>query len=386
MDDMKTKLLVSFVLVSGFAWAQEEYDDMYFNSKDRPKVQETAVSHRQARVRTFESEDQSMSVVMINPTDSYSGRGENPEYQARVRTNPSSQEVDETAYFLSNYQPVGVNQNLAALPNNNFNRWGNSWMMNPWMMNPGMGFNSGWGSPWGWNDPWMMRPGFNSGWSVGMGMGWNSWNNWNMWGSPSMNFWNTWNNPWGMGMGMGWNNCWSCNSWAGGWNPWGTGMGWNSWNNWGWNRPVVIINNGNEGQRVTYQRRQDRSSSLDNAYDNARQSQPSYTRSGREINSGRSRSEANTDYYDRTWRARSESNTATRSSWSDYNNSNSRSSWSNSNSNYNSNGRSSSYESSPSRSSWNSGSNYGGGSRSSYGGGGSSGGSYSGGSRGRGRD
>ncbi len=360
---------------------------MYFNSKDRAKLQEASNTHRQSRVRTTDSDASATAVVTINPTDSYSGRGENPEYQARMHTNPSSQAVEETGYFLPNYQPVGVNQNLAALPNNSFNRWGNPGMMNPWMMGPGMGFNPGWGGPWGWNDPWMMNSGFNSGWGMGLGMGGN---NWNMWGSPSMNFWNSWNNPWGMGMGgmgMGWNNCWSCNSWAGGWNnPWGMGMGMNRWNNWGWNRPVVIVTpgNGTDGQRVTYQRRQDRSSSLDNVYDNnSRQSQPSYTRSGREVNSGRSRSEANSDYYDRTWRARSESNTATRSSWSDYSNSNSRSSWSNSSNS--SNGRSSSYDSSPSRSSWNTGGNYGGGSRSSFGGGGSSGGS-SGGSRGRGRD
>lgn len=360
---MKTGMLVSLMLVSGFAWAQEEYDDMYFNSKDRVKVQERSERQSQLRVTT-PAAVKAVDEVKINPTDSYSGRGENPEYQARVFTNPSSQEVAETGYFLAGYQPVGVNQNLAAWPNNSVNRWGNSWMMNPWMMGPGYGFNSGWGSPWGWNDPWMMRPGFNSGWGLGFG-----WNSWNMWGSPSMSFWNSCNNP---SWGMGWASCWSCSSWGG-------GLG---WNHWGWNRPV-IINVGNEGRHVVYQRRQDRSSSLDNTGSaDTRQSQPSYTRTGRETNSGRSRSEASSDYYDRTWRSRSEGNSETRTSWSG-GNSTTRSSWSSGNSN--SNGRSSSFESGPSRSSW-SGGNTGGGSRSSFGGGGSSGGSSSGGSRGRGRD
>lgn len=368
---MKTQMVGALMLVSGLTWAQEEYDDMYFNSKDRVKEQERSMTHRPAR-REPTATASPAAEVRINPTDSYSysGWGVNPDYQARTMTNTSEEAVEETGYFSATYQPVGVNQSLASMPNSNFNRWGNSWMMNPWMMGPGFGLNSGWGSPWGWNDPRMMRPGFNAGWGLGFG-----WNTWNMWGSPSMSFWNTWNDPWG----MGWNSCWSCMGWAGGgWNsPWGMG-----WNNWGWNRPIIILP-GHEAQRVAYQRRQDRSSTLNNnAYDNARQSQPSYTRTGREVNSGRSRSEASSDYYDRTWRARSESSAPARSGWSD-SNTNTRSSWSSGNSN--SNGRSSSFESTPSRSSWNSGGNYGGGSRSSSGGG-SSGGGSSGGSRGRGRD
>lgn len=181
---MKTKtiLLSLMAVVMGTrVFAQEEIDDMYFTAKDRAAYN---ASHQaefaSLSKRVTETE---ATAPVINPTDSYSARGVNPEYVsgAKVGTNSTASNAQ---YFSSNYQPTAVNQVLTK--NNSFNNYayngfGSPWGYNRWGMNPymGMGF-----SPWGynsmsmmnpWMDPWMMNGmgGFyQPGISIGFGTGW----------------------------------------------------------------------------------------------------------------------------------------------------------------------------------------------------------------------
>lgn len=332
------------------AFAQET-DDMYFRSKDRALV--TASQNEQWNKQRTAAREASDVKTTINPTDSYSGRNVNPEYNSQVKVDPSA--AEQAAYFIPDYTPQGVNQNLAVA--------------NPALNNttviPSTAFNSGFGNPWGgwgWNDPWMMNR-WNSGWGMGcfscMGMGgWYSPWGMNSWGSP----WG-WNNGWSMSIGMGW-----------GWNSWGNPWGWNAGWGWGggWGHPVVIVNNNiDHNNPIVYGRRQNRSSVTNPVIDNSRGQQVTYTRGGRETSGGRTRTDGN-QYYDRSWRSNnSNPNTnTTRSYWSNSGGSNSRSYWSNSSgrSSYDggSNSRSYNYDGGGSRSGGSSGS--GGGSSGSYGG------------------
>lgn len=297
-NTMKAIGCVSALLVlSSVAYAQVEVDDMYFNAKDRAKEKAALQQERLAREERLDEE--SKKTYSINPTDSYSSRRVNPEYSSQLKSGTKSESSD-SSYFISGYQPTNVNKKLSnnyatggfAMP-----YYGNTWG-NPYMMNS-FGYNGFGYSPYSmWNDPFY--GGFGSPYSYGfspyssfsMGMGWGfgggSWYpyssfGWNMW-SPSNLFWNNY----------------YCNSWA-----WGGG--WNSWGNpyYGYyNRypsQVIIIDNSGR-PRVAYGKRNDRSSSLNNAIDNSR-STASYTRTGRETSNGRTRP-ANNDqaFYDRNWR------------------------------------------------------------------------------------
>ncbi len=324
---MKKSLMMGVWLAG--AWAaqaqQVEVDDMYFNRKDRIKMRE--LTAREARKREEQLNEESRKTLGINPTDSYSARNVNPEYVSRLKTNPSSQD-EEPNYFLSGYQPVGVNPQFR---NNNYYApgafsspfYGNGWV------NPGFAYTSGFGSPFAggfspyWGDPFMNPYWGGSRWSMSVGYGWNNWSpwGWNTWGSPSGFFWDTY----------------YYNSWA--WGP-----SWNmGWNNWGWNwwgnpycyynrypNQVIIIDGDNGNRpRVVYGRRSDRSSSLNNDVDTSRPIN-SLTRSGREISTGRTRADVNDqqNYYDRSWRRNPEV-TQTRSYWGNESNNNGRSNFSN---------------------------------------------------------
>src|SRR5271154_6576369 len=115
---MKNKsgiLIAVSLMASVAAYSQSETDDMYFNSKDRAKTQDVKpqsfarASSRQDDARFNSTPNQASSV--INPTDSYSARGENPEYASRANTQNSASDAQ---YFVPNYQPTGVNQNLLS--------------------------------------------------------------------------------------------------------------------------------------------------------------------------------------------------------------------------------------------------------------------------------
>ncbi len=194
---MKTKvafLTILAVAAGSCVWAQstEEYDDMYFTSKDRATLNASrhiALSSDNAR-RITESETTSA----INPTDSYSARNVNPEYISGAKVNGNTNTTAQ--YFSPNYQPIAVNQNLASNCNSCYTNYNNSYYSASRFGSP-YGYNNyGYSgmNPYGYNS--MMSPygygGFGgygssfyqSGLSFGFGSGYG-------WGSSSMSFGNS---------------------------------------------------------------------------------------------------------------------------------------------------------------------------------------------------
>src|SRR5882762_4426723 len=111
---MKNKsgvLIAAALMVSTFAFSQKaEDDDMYFTSKDRGKVANaTSWSSRkkdvQADANAYASANMPDGSAVsgngtLNQTDSYSARGENPEYSTASVTNTQS---SNSGYFDPNY-------------------------------------------------------------------------------------------------------------------------------------------------------------------------------------------------------------------------------------------------------------------------------------------
>ncbi|MBK5279366.1 MAG: hypothetical protein JJE09_10950 [Bacteroidia bacterium] len=308
---MKTKYtLLTFVAVLGMfaSFGQVEYDDMYFNSKDRAQLN---ASKQEVLASQYKKHDlQAVKSSPINPTDSYSGRSVNPEYTNRLKTNPSLA-ANESQYFVAGYNPVSVNQNLASNNcncSNFYNSYG-GYSMNRYGMNSGFGspYNSFY-SPWGMGGGYY-QPGWSSmlGYSLGgMNSGW--------YGGMNYGYANSWGNPWNYGYGGGsyYNNY---------------GFGSNYYGN----NVVVINNSGDYRNPNVYGKRVNRSSDLDNTIDRSRP-ETGYARNGREAVNGRSRSDNQSQYYDRNWKRDPEKNPS-RSAWSD-NSSNSagnqsRSGWNN---------------------------------------------------------
>lgn len=300
-------MILAASLISASLVAQDgiETDDLYFNSKDRAKLNEKKANAAMAK---FKRADQQIpGNDKLNPTDSYSARNVNPEYSAQ-----GYQEGDDTAgmdnYFLPNYQPTGINQNLNNFNNSNFNNWNswNNWRYNPYWGYGYNGFNNFYPSP--WMDPFWGNPYgsfYSPGWSMSLGYAWGGWNSW--YGN----------------VGYGWNS----------WSPWNSFYG--GWGGYGYYPSTVVVINNGENNRITYRKRPQRSSNLNHEVDRSRQL--GYTRTDG-VSSGRSRS-SNTVYYDRSWRRNNNENSTTRSFWSNTgaNNSNTRSSfnnWNNSNSDF----------------------------------------------------
>lgn len=346
-------LMILGCFVAGTAFGQE-FDDMYFNSKDRAKINERKITADLGL--TKKSGDIAEANAPINPSDSYSARNINPEYASQL--NSGTQPVLEDNYFIQDFQPTGVNKNISNCncgPGTYYNPYfGNAWN------NPYYGYMDGFGSPYSsfypstWGYP--SYGGFNSGLSMSMGYGWGSYNpgfyGGMGYGSYAGNFWNPYRSPWGY-------------------------YGYRSY----YPGQVIIINNGDSnGPRVSYSKRSARSSSINHAVDNSRPSSVGVVNTGRTslTNSGRSRT-TTPEYYDRGWKRNSDVNT-TRSYWGNTNtgnNSNTRSVFDRSNSNFNGRQNSSGF-STPSRSSFNTGGVNSGGSRS-----GSTGGSSGAKTRGR---
>jgi hypothetical protein len=368
---MKTRIaFFALVWVAATAVAQE-YDDMYFTSKDRAKISATRSPQVTNTNRTADNSDLVQS--KINPTDSYSGRGVNPEYTAQTKFNSTNTE-EAPQYFVSSYIPANVNPNLNQYSQGSFNTpyYGNNYSNcncgnNSFYNNPyyGYGGMSGFGSPYSS----FYGGGFNPGWSSMLGYMWGGMGS-GMYGGMNYGFGNMWGSP----SSMFWNNYYGMNSYYGGYyNPfnsyYGGGYGFNSY----YPRSVVILN---DNTMTSHRRRAERSSTGNNYVNtNSRTTNTggTYTRNGRMISStgntgGRQSTGDSSPYFNRSWRNNSQgttTNSGRSSFWSNGNNSgNSRGSWSNGNNGNNSNW------STPSRSSW-SNSNFGGGSR--------SGGSFSGG-------
>ncbi len=361
-------LAVSAALVA----SAQEHDDMYFNSKDRIKVQ----ASRPLTLKNINSEHE--VATAINPTDSYSARNVNPEYLSQSKVNPSGS-AEPAPYFIPDYTPTAINQNLNG---NSSSSWNNCNCAAPGNY-PYSGMMTGYGSPYGSYYPSMSSMygynpysyggynGFNSGWSsmtsIGFGMGMGSYY---PYGGSS----------WGMGYGMG------GSLFNYGFNYYGGGYGYNSY----YPNNVVIINNDNNSRNLAYGKRVSRSSDLNNMVNSSDRNATMVTTDsqGRVRGSnGRIAGDGNTNadsYYQRGWRTNPETNSAIRSTYSNGTRSGSDGSGLSNRSNFGSESRSNSSffdNSSRSSSNMNSGSNFSnGGSRS---GGAVGGGSSSGARRGR---
>ncbi len=348
---MKSKVaflsLVS-LLFTFAATAQEiENDDMYFNSKDRAKLNAAKASDVSytASIKKNKKEKE-VEAEPVNPTDSYSARNVNPEYQAR--TNAETAQSDNEDYFVNNYH-----YNNAS----NFNNWNNNF--NRWYSNPWYGGNyydpfiNSWNTPYygsyydSWGNPWR-NPYYRSGWSSSFSYHWGS----------------SWDYGWGMNFGYGnygyvnpYYNAWAGNPYYGGYSPWGS----YSYYGWGYPSHVIVVESGNRNGPV-YGKRGSRSGELSRTAGSGGNNR-SYNRGlvdsndgGRTTTGGRmstNTSRTQSDYYNRSWRTQSNTNSSynnqnsnysnpnsgnsnTRSSWE----SNTRSSWSNGDSNTRSSGSS----------------------------------------------
>ena len=343
---MKTKYtLVALALGMSSTVMAQEVDDMYFNSKDRIGLNE-ANQVFQAKLH-HEDDLDAVRTNPVNPSDSYSGRGVNPEYNAQPK-NGTSIVQNTPDYFLSGYQPKNINSNLyGGTPNSyancncgynsSYNRMGYGGFGNPYssFYSPYSNFYSPYGR------------GFSSGLSTSIGYGF---------GGYGSGFYNGLN--YGMGSMYG-NSFYGYNSY-----------GYNNY--YGHASNAVIVSGTNMDQ--SYGRRTSRSSSLNNYVDNNRGDGSIAGSNGRVREAGRVRTDSQPNYYDPTWRSNA-NNYATRdnstgmrtNSWGG--NTNSRG-WNSSN-----------FDTGRTRSSFDS---FGSGSRGSFGGGGgSSGGGGGGHSRGR---
>jgi hypothetical protein len=109
---MKTKytMMAAFLACAGTAVAQET-DDMYFNASDRATYRE---ANQAVMAQHYAAADQqAVKSQPVNPSDTYTGRGVNPEYNAQQK-NGAEVIQGNPDYFLSGYTPKTINSNLYA--------------------------------------------------------------------------------------------------------------------------------------------------------------------------------------------------------------------------------------------------------------------------------
>lgn len=317
---MKTKVVIGCMtcLVSFSAWSQQgEMDDLYFNSRDRAKLNEKQAA---AEIATYRKvEEQNKANATINPTDSYSARNINPEYSTQSNVDNTADQAADDSYFVSDYQPTGVNQNLSKSSGyyNNYNPYSSAYS-NPYYGNYASGFSpygmygsmynpysafspySSFGYPYGG----FYQPGLSMSMGYGFGGFYPGLYSSMAYGMGAYGFNSLWNPYYGYGSGY-----------------YGMGGGYYGYPS------VVVVNNGDNGSTV-HGRRPMRSSSVNNVVDNTRQT-VGYTRndgrtssSGRTATSGRTSSNASPAYYQSNWRRTTQpSSVTTRSSfWNNVNN------------------------------------------------------------------
>ncbi len=362
---MKTRCVVAMLTMGMTVAAMaQESDDMYFNAKDRNVINK---ANEIVLAKRYQQDD--MNAVRsnpVNPSDSYSGRGVNPEYNAQSK-NGTSVVQSNPDYFLSGYQPKNVNSSLYSGGASAYsNRYGNGYS------------NMGYGSMMGMGYGSMMGMGYGS--MMGMGMGYGGYSSFfSPYSSLSMGFGSMYGmySPYSM-MGMGMYGMYSPYSMMG----MGMGMGmYSPYGYGGYNHSysgVTVIGSG-DGRATVTGRHSSRSNSLNNYVDNDRTADNATIvgTNGRVREGGRmsNNSSSAPNYYDRGWRDNSSnfSNSNTQSGWD--NGGNTRSGWGGNNGWGNSgNNTRSSFD------------NMNSGSRGSFGGGGVSGGGGGGGGHSRGRN
>jgi hypothetical protein len=303
-------ILTLGIVISGFQVSAQEDDDMYFNAKDREKLKAAQASEN-TTLPSFREESENPSTEpaseSVNPTDSYSSRNTNPEFEARSIAETAQE--DEANYFVNDYR-YNTAKDLNNF-NNNYDSWSNSSMynsnyygsaINNWN-SPYYGSSSAFYSPWG-NPYWN-----NSGWSASFSYYWG--NNYGYWNNP----YNSYYNPYSYGYGYGYN-------------PYGYGYYspysyYGSGYGYGCPGTIVVVNNnsGDYVNRVSYGKRPTRGGAHVSPHSS------DYVRTGRTrsnlgsssnsdpvISNGRvstnntavrtSRSNAQDEYYSRSWRSR----------------------------------------------------------------------------------
>lgn len=237
---IKGMLVAAFTLVgiSG-AFAQVEYDDMYFNAQDREKLRAERNTDLAYNTPKKSQREEWREQENMNPTDSYSARNINPEYTAREHTQTA--QADEENYFVDNYQ---YNRTQLQNWNSNYNRWYNSSWYRPNYY--GAGINT-WNSPYygysSWNSPWYDPLWSYNGWSSSFAFHYGS--TWNYgWGG----YYNYWNRPY-----YGWNPY--------AWDPYYAGWyGGSYWNYYRYPTTVVVVRG--ERDNVVYGKRPTRGTSI----------------------------------------------------------------------------------------------------------------------------
>ena len=178
---MSLAIMISMIATANLSYAQDEYDDMYFNAKDRKEVK-----FNQDVIKANSKSNELNSQVMakntsktdvINPAysateygdlkENYSAKNINPEYIERYKDNPKeasgSQELAEgDAYYDEYYERTempGENKKGSERANYSYpsSYYGgyNAMAMNRMYRNP-------------WYDPFYAG-GFSPGWSMGLG-------------------------------------------------------------------------------------------------------------------------------------------------------------------------------------------------------------------------
>lgn len=174
---MKTKYSLLAIAVSlGFAATAQENDDMYFTARDRVALgqkNEVAMAARYA-----ESDRQAVRSNPVNPSDTYTGRGVNPEFSAQQK-NGAELVTENPDYYLASYTAKDVNSKLYAGTNssncgcNAYSGYGNPYgrysspygFYSPYsMMSPyGMSSPCGMGSTYGYGSSLSMTMGYGMG-------------------------------------------------------------------------------------------------------------------------------------------------------------------------------------------------------------------------------
>src|SRR6478735_10199151 len=104
---MKTRFLIlsaAIALTTTTVLAQSaEYDDMYFNGKDRQKLKEKQASEQAAFTETAASKHKKSNVTeeVYADNGTYSARNQNPEFAARTNGKTASDDAD---YYTTNYK------------------------------------------------------------------------------------------------------------------------------------------------------------------------------------------------------------------------------------------------------------------------------------------
>ena len=220
---MRNKSLVlaaSVLILATTVMAQSiEYDDMYFNGKDRKKLKEKEASEQAAFSQSPASRHNKNAgggEVYADNSDaaSYSARNQNPEFTSRSKSKAAT---DEDDYYSSSYSNSYNTSSGYSQFNNNYGNWYNS----PWVANNYWGSSIyGWNTPYygsyydSWGNPWM-NPYYGSGWStsfsfygggnpygygmmngVSFGLGY-------AFGNPYHNSWSGWGYPYSSPYGYG---------------------------------------------------------------------------------------------------------------------------------------------------------------------------------------